>query len=50
VAAERDGTKCWIAARDVTPGAVYADAIVHALDASSPVIPTTSREIAASAE
>jgi hypothetical protein len=39
-----------VGSRLKTPGAVYADAIVHALDASSPVIPTTSREIAASAE
>jgi hypothetical protein len=34
VALEREGISCWIAPRDVTPGAFYADAIVHALSAA----------------
>jgi TIR domain len=29
---ERAGVTCWIAPRDVTPGAFYADEIVHAID------------------
>jgi TolB-like protein len=48
VALERDGMKCWIAPRDVTPGAFYADAIVHAIDASSTVVLITSKSAAAS--
>src|SRR6202007_1231754 len=39
---------CWIAPRDVTPGAFYADAIVHALDASSTVVLIMSQSAAAS--
>jgi TolB-like protein len=31
-ALERDGLKCWIAPRDITPGEFYADAIVRALN------------------
>jgi hypothetical protein len=36
-ALERDGLKCWIAPRDVTPGEFYADAIVRALNAAQVV-------------
>jgi TolB-like protein/Flp pilus assembly protein TadD len=31
-ALEREGLKCWIAPRDVTPGEFYADAIVRAIN------------------
>jgi hypothetical protein len=48
VALERDGMKCWIAPRDVTPGAFYADAIVHAIDASSTVVLIMSQSAVAS--
>ena len=33
-ALEKHGITCWIAPRDVTPGAFYADAIVGAINAS----------------
>ena len=33
-ALEKRGIRCWIAPRDVTPGAFYADAIVEAINAS----------------
>jgi TIR domain-containing protein len=29
------GFRCWIAPRDVIPGTMYADGIVHAIDESS---------------
>jgi TolB-like protein len=32
LALERQGLKCWVAPRDVTPGEFYADAIVRALN------------------
>jgi TolB-like protein/Flp pilus assembly protein TadD len=32
-ALERNGLQCWIAPRDVTPGASYAGQIIHAIDA-----------------
>ena len=34
VALESQGLRCWIAPRDVTPGAHYASEIVHAIDAA----------------
>jgi len=34
LALERQGLKCWVAPRDVTPGEFYADAIVRALNAA----------------
>ena len=34
LAIERQGLKCWVAPRDVTPGEFYADAIVRALNAA----------------
>jgi len=37
-ALERNGVACWIAPRDVTPGAFYADEIVHAIDASKAIV------------
>ena len=35
---ERSGVACWIAPRDVTPGAFYADEIVHAIDAAKAIV------------
>jgi len=37
-ALERAGIPCWIAPRDVPPGALYAEAIVHALNAAQLLI------------
>jgi TIR domain len=37
-ALERAGIICWIAPRDVIPGTFYADAIVHAIDASKAIV------------
>jgi len=37
-AIESDRMKCWIAPRDVTPGAFYADAIAHAIDGARTVV------------
>ncbi len=37
-ALERSGAACWIAPRDVTPGAFYADEIVHAIDAAKAIV------------
>ena len=31
LALERDGLTCWVAPRDVTPGALYADGIIRAI-------------------
>jgi hypothetical protein len=33
-ALESAGVACWIAPRDVTPGAFYAESIVHAIDSA----------------
>jgi adenylate cyclase len=35
---EKAGVTCWFAPRDVTPGAFYADEIVHAIDASKAIV------------
>src|SRR5882757_7212417 len=32
LALERDGLTCWVAPRDVTPGALYADGIILAIN------------------
>ena len=37
-ALEHGGIACWIAPRDVTPGAFYADEIVHAIDAAKAIV------------
>ncbi|HEX2788833.1 MAG TPA: TIR domain-containing protein [Steroidobacteraceae bacterium] len=37
-ALELSGIGCWIAPRDVTPGAFYADEIVHAIDAAKALV------------
>jgi hypothetical protein len=35
---EQQGLKCWIAPRDVKPGAQYADAIVRAINEAKSVV------------
>ena len=47
-ALERAGLKCWIAPRDVTPGALYADEIVRAINQAKVVILILSERAAAS--
>jgi hypothetical protein len=37
-ALEKAGVTCWIAPRDVTPGAFYGDEIVHAIDAAKAIV------------
>lgn len=45
-ALERTGITCWIAPRDVTPGAFYADEIVHAIDATKALVLILSQNAA----
>ena len=45
-ALERTGVGCWIAPRDVTPGAFYADEIVHAIDAAKAIVLILSQNAA----
>jgi hypothetical protein len=47
-ALERNGLTCWIAPRDVIAGEFYADAIVHAIDASRVLVLILSQHAAAS--
>jgi adenylate cyclase len=47
-ALERQGIRCWIAPRDVTPGEFYADAIVHAIDAAQALVLVLSQHAAVS--
>ena len=47
-ALEREGVPCWVAPRDVMPGAFYGDAIVHAIDASKAVVLILSHHSAGS--
>jgi hypothetical protein len=47
-ALERAGVTCWIAPRDVTPGAFYADEIVHAIDAAKAIVLILSQHAAES--
>jgi serine/threonine-protein kinase len=47
-ALEHNGTKCWIAPRDVVAGEFYADAIVHAIDAARALVLVLSQSSAAS--
>ncbi len=47
-ALEREGMKCWVAARDVTPGDLYPDAIVHAMDVAKVMVLILSRNAATS--
>jgi adenylate cyclase len=46
---ERMGLKCWIAPRDVVPGALYADEIVRAIDNAKVVVLVMSESAIASA-
>jgi TolB-like protein/tetratricopeptide (TPR) repeat protein len=45
---ERVGLKCWIAPRDVVPGALYADEIVRAIDEAKVVVLVLSQSAIAS--
>src|ERR1700722_11853857 len=45
---ERQGIRCWIAPRDVTPGEFYAGVIVHAIDAAKVTVLILSQHSAAS--
>jgi TolB-like protein len=47
-ALEKAGVTCWIAPRDVTPGAFYGDEIVHAIDAAKAIVLILSRNAAIS--
>jgi TolB-like protein/Flp pilus assembly protein TadD len=47
-ALEGDGVKCWIAPRDVTPGAHYASEIVHAIDSAKAIVLVLSQDAATS--
>ena len=40
--------RCWIAPRDVTPGELYSEAIVHAIDAATVVVLVLSQNAAVS--
>src|ERR1700729_3796087 len=45
-ALEKAGVTCWIAPRDVTPGAFYGDEIVHAIDAAKAIVLVLSQNAA----
>jgi TIR domain-containing protein len=45
-ALEDRGLKCWIAPRDVTPGAHYASEIVHAIDSARAIVLILSQDAA----
>src|SRR5256885_16794521 len=47
-ALERHGIACWIAPRDVVPGALYADEIVRAINEAKVVVLVLSEAAAAS--
>ena len=47
-ALERQGIRCWIAPRDVTPGEFYAGSIVHAIDAAKAIVLILSGNAASS--
>ena len=49
-ALERAGLKCWIAPRDVVPGALDADEIVRAIDEAKVVVVVLSEAAAASSQ
>ena len=48
-ALEAAGFRCWIAPRNVVPGTMYADGIVHAIDESSILVLILSAQAVASA-
>lgn len=45
---ERHGVRCWIAPRDVTPGASYAGQIIHAIDAAKASVLILSQDAGSS--
>ena len=45
-ALEHAGIRCWLAPRDVAPGAFYGDAIVHAIDATRAIVLILSKHSA----
>jgi TolB-like protein/Flp pilus assembly protein TadD len=45
---ERQGIKCWIAPRDVAPGALYADEIIRAINSSKVLLLVLSKSAAGS--
>jgi TolB-like protein/tetratricopeptide (TPR) repeat protein len=47
-ALEQHAIGCWIAPRDVTPGAHYASEIVHAIDSANAIVLILSQDAAAS--
>jgi len=47
-ALEGQGVRCWIAPRDVVPGALYADEIVHAINEARVVVLILSEQSASS--
>jgi TolB-like protein/cytochrome c-type biogenesis protein CcmH/NrfG len=47
-ALERNGVRCWVAPRDVTPGTSYAGEIIHAIDAARVSVLILSKDAAAS--
>ena len=47
-ALEGQGLKCWIAPRNVTPGAHYASEIVHAIDSAKTIVLILSQDAATS--
>ena len=47
-AVERQGLKCWIAPRDVVPGALYADEIIRAINEAGVVVVVLSKQAIAS--
>jgi TolB-like protein len=47
-ALEGAGLACWIAPRDVTPGAFYGDEIVHAIDSSKAIVLILSHDATSS--
>ena len=46
---ESQGMSCWLAPRDVKPGAQYADAIVHAINDAKAIVLVMSADAVASA-
>lgn len=47
-ALERQGIKCWIAPRDVTPGALYADEIIRSINGAKALVLVLSTSAVAS--
>jgi TolB-like protein len=47
-ALERNGLQCWIAPRDVPPGALYADVIIRAINSTKVLVLVLSRHSVAS--